>query len=43
MAEDAEEIIAITHEDDLQLFEGIVRTKSKCRKSFPKPVSNAFA
>ena len=43
MAEDTEDIVAITHEDDLQLFEGIVRTKSKCWRSFPKSVSNAFA
>ncbi len=41
MAEDTEDIVAITHEDDLQLFEGIVRTKSKCWESFR--ISNAFA
>ncbi len=42
MAEDTEDIIAITHEDDLQLFEGVVRTKSKFWKSLPKSTSNTF-
>jgi len=41
MAEDTEDIIAITHEDDLQRFEGIVRTKS-IWKSLPKSTSNTF-
>ena len=29
MVKDTEDIIAIAHDDDLQLFEDIVRTKSK--------------
>ena len=29
MAEDIEDIVAIAHDDDLQLFEDIVRTSQK--------------
>ena len=37
----AEDIIAIAHDDDLQLIEDVVSSKSKCRIDTTKLTSNA--